>query len=299
MTTERFILAFEVDVHVNRQHQRACLRVAEAETLVSIEDARAVMAFRQPLTIEEFLSRVATSPEERNRWKDLVTRLTTLRILVSFGAVVPSGKKAVVCRVNGDCSQLFLVFTGKIGGMGLRNRADAVEFVGQAGLLDRNFILFRDFSQSRYLHGISTDIPSFQSLLGWIRAFRDSLPRITSLYTTGNSMGAGTAIIAGHHLKADAVFAFSPGWTRFPQGMKESPGEGWDIPELLKNHNGVTRYHIFYATLYPPDCEAAFKFKGLPGVELHPVVVEGHNALAGTLEAGKLKAVFPQLEAVR
>lgn len=106
-----------------------------------------------------------------------------------------------------NCSQLFLVFTGihaRVHGLG------PLQFIQEAGLLDRNLVILRDPARSGFLGGCSETINNFEALLAWQREIIDDMPHVRSVYTIGISSGALAAMLSASRLGAACSWIFAP-----------------------------------------------------------------------------------------
>ena len=148
----------------------------------------------------------------------------------------------IVTSTRPDCSQLFFVFTGIIQKvLGL----PPLDFLQKARLANRNFVVLKDPSKRGFRCGVSDEIPDLESLFDWQRNYVLGLSHVREVYCIGVSAGAIPAIMAGHYLGAEGVWAFSgrppsEKWTR-----QQAPA-GFVRNIISKN----TRYLRDYARRY-------------------------------------------------
>lgn len=145
-----------------------------------------------------------------------------------------------------SCAQVFIMFFGQqqppIRGRALRGGAqevleDVPEFFKEAGLANRNIILFHDLSNRSYKEGVSADLPTRAMIYAQLSEWMAQRPRIQEVYCLGVSAGGPMAMLAGDFLKAKVVWAFAPrtpatrsGWnrrTRSPHLRSASPARRW------------------------------------------------------------------------
>jgi hypothetical protein len=169
-------------------------------------------------------------------------------------------------------------------------------FVQATKIADRNLIAFRDLHQQLYQRGISQEIATMTAFLRHQQAERDKLNWVRDTYCVGSSGGAYAAIVSGHVLKAKAVYAFAPP-SVVPEEFLAETTQYLDLVELLREHNGVTRYRVFYNEAEAPDREAALRLEGLPGVELFAEEGTGHGVVVTLANSGKLDGLLPPFEA--
>ncbi len=210
-------------------------------------------------------------------------------LFVRHRSDVPDQHMSIVRRPT--CPQLFSVFTGFEGGL----MGPAHRFLQQTGLTRRNVVMFRDVSRRYYSKGISPTIRDISSLLVWLEGVRTAagIHRQKS-YCLGVSMGAFSAIQAGHYLKAPLVYALAP--TKFVYEPLADPRSDidWDLLRLLKNHNGVSEYRIFYNKGCEHDSYIADSLGELPGVKLFPQEGVKHDVITSMAKAGVLERLLPE-----
>ncbi len=271
------------------------LAVDDASITLPRQTARPLREFDRPIDPERFVRTVSRDETSRREWTELLERLVELGILQTRRLAADRSRKTLLARPNRRSSELVFVFSGVLGQMGMGE--DALAFIKSAGLMKKNFAIFRDLARSRYRLGVSEEIPDIGSLIAWMERFRDEQPQVERVHLTGNSMGAGTAIICGHRLGADSVVAFSLPWIDNPDGDLEADGVEWDLRRLLSKPNGRTRYHIYYSVENPRDADNAVQLEGLEGVVLHPLDADDHNVIPLLAESGRLAAHFSETAA--
>ena len=173
-----------------------------------------------------------------------------------------------------------------------------LEFIRLSGASSRNIAMFRDFSSS-YFHGyIHPDWPNIDAAIANQRRIVESCTQATELYCAGTSMGAYSAILFGHYLKADIVYAFGA-QTRISDAVLAGIGGGVppahrDLALLLSDWNGRTRYRLYYCENFAPDRKAAQSIAHCPGVELQPLPGSDHNMFIHTDPRELLPGLFPE-----
>lgn len=206
--------------------------------------------------------------------------------------------QSIVTWKREQSDQLFYVFAGR--GMGLM--IEPMAFFRETGLFDTNFVMMRDFQRFFYHAGLSRELPDIDAIRRRLLACREEMPQVTESFCLGSSMGGHAAIVFGHHLKVDTVFAFGPqtlidlrrllaatGRTDasvFPEAHR-------DLRVLLGDHNGRTEYKIFYCADFEKDRRSAERLRGLPGVELFPQEGNSHTVVKEMQERGLLRDVLP------
>jgi hypothetical protein len=207
---------------------------------------------------------------------------------------------------------LFYVFQGRKQ----RLMMEPLTFLRTTGLLDANLVLVRDPHHAFYHAGISDELPDFEAVRERLRERRRQLPRVRRTCCLGTSMGGYAAILFGHHLRADAVFAFAP-QTLLDLGRLQAdgayaitartlrnlerrgvmagrarvahlPDEHRDLALLLAHYNGHTRYKVFFSEGSTRDRAFAERIGGLGGVELYPQPGSHHNVVQEMARRGLL-----------
>src|SRR5262249_9512716 len=127
------------------------------------------------------------------------------------------------------------------------------------------------------------------------------LPHVRYTYCSGPSSGGYAAILFGHYLEVDIVYAFAPVTLINLDFLKRFGGlkdvsliseEHRDLTKVLAKHNGKTRYKIFYCEGNIRDRKYAERLKGIPGVELCPQVGHTHNVIQAINDSGRLGQLF-------
>ena len=207
----------------------------------------------------------------------------------------PDGALVVWRRENS--SQLYYVFHGMAGGLGIQ----PLTVLRETGLLRTNLVLLKDHYRFFYQAGVNTEIPDVDALIARLRRCREELPHVRQTYCSGPSSGGYAAILFGHYLQVDVVYAFAPVTLINLDDLKRFGGskEIWriteqhrDLAKLLAKHNGRTRYKIFYCDGNVRDRNHAEHIRGLPGVELCPQPGHSHNVIQAINESGRLGEVF-------
>ena len=165
-------------------------------------------------------------------------------------------KKIALARPNLNCQQLIYVYQGWMGELFMK----PLKFAKYANIWKRNLVMFRDPDRSCY-HSNNIDI---NAEIKWQRQYREDCKHVKELYCTGTSAGGYAAILFGHYLKADAVFALGA-FTKLdldrilddPKMPNKSidqsaiPAAHMDLRKLLNNWNGKTKSLPFNWPMFP------------------------------------------------
>lgn len=197
-------------------------------------------------------------------------------------------------RTNKACNQVFFMFTGT--GQGLF--VDPLMFFRSCKILDRNLVVFRHTDKNYYMDGIGDGIDSLKALIEWQRAFLRASPWIEKIYCIGTSAGGPIALISGHALRANEVWAFAMvhpekrlisrgmGSFRFPRRL--------DPRSFLAKSNGQTQYNLYYSSGHERDATQAGRLADCNGVRLHPMPGTKHNVMTAITEANLLENLLPK-----
>jgi hypothetical protein len=156
------------------------------------------------------------------------------------------------------------------------------EFFETTKTLGYNRILLRDPYYMHYHHGVDRARRDWPSLIAYLRQEIERL-QPKKVLCVGTSAGGYAAIIAGHHLRADFVHAFSPQteivFDRDAIRGARHPLNRWrmtkssrvcqevlDLVPMLSHYNGKTRYFVHYGTGHEIDVRAVSRIAGMPAV---------------------------------
>ena len=156
------------------------------------------------------------------------------------------------------------------------------EFFETTKTLGYNRILLRDPYYMYYHHGVDRARRDWPSLIAYLRQEIERL-QPKKVLCVGTSSGGYAAIIAGHHLRADFVHAFSPqteiAFDRAAIRGARHPLNRWrmtksrrvynevlDLVPMLSDYNGKTRYFVHYGTGHEIDVHAVSRIAGMPAV---------------------------------
>ncbi len=207
----------------------------------------------------------------------------------------PDGALVVWERENS--SQLYYIFHGMAGGLGLQ----PLTVLRETGLIRTNLILLKDYYRFFYQAGLNREITDVNAIIGRLRRCREELPHVRQTFCFGPSSGGYAAILFGHYLQVDVVYAFAPVTRINLDDLKRYGGrkevsriaeQHRDLARLLAKYNGRTRYKIFYCDGYGRDRTCAEHLKDLPGVELYPQPGSTHNIAQAMYESGRLREIF-------
>ena len=184
----------------------------------------------------------------------------------------------ILCERGTDESVLIIAFSG-----GARKLDVPVhEFFETTKTLGYNRILLWDKYYMYYHYGVDRKRRDWPSLMDYLK---QEIARLQphKVLCVGTSSGGYAALIAGHHLKADFVHAFSP-QTRIdlrPEGIRNArhPVHRWrmsvskrvhrevlDLAPMLSQFNGKTRYFVHYGAGHEIDRRFAERIAGMPSV---------------------------------
>jgi hypothetical protein len=207
----------------------------------------------------------------------------------------PNGALIVWERENS--SHLYYVFHGMAGGLGIQ----PLTVLRETGLIHNNLVLLKDYYRFFYQAGLNPEIRDNDAIVARLRRCREELPHVRQTFCCGPSSGGYAAILFGHYLQVDMVFAFAPVTLINLDDLKRFGGckdisriteEHRDLARLLSNYNGRTRYKIFYCDGHVRDRRYAERLQDLPGVELCPQPGTTHNVIQAIHESGRLRETF-------
>jgi len=207
----------------------------------------------------------------------------------------PDGALIVWERENS--SQLYYAFHGMAGGLGIQ----PLTVLRETGLIHNNLVLLKDYYRFFYHAGLNQEITDVDGIIARLQRCREELPYVRQTFCFGPSAGGYAAILFGHFLQVDVVYAFAPVTLINLDDLKKYGGrkdvsriteQHRDLALLLAKHNGRTRYKIFYCERSPRDRAYAEHLQGLPGVELYPQPGHTHNVIQVIHESGRLREVF-------
>jgi hypothetical protein len=216
-------------------------------------------------------------------------------------------ERAMVVRTAPSSPDLYVVFMGKDLVRENLRRGDAapelladmkaLSFYREAGLTSANLVMLRDYYRFFYHAGLNRDVTSIDAVIRLLASTREAMPHVRASATLGSSAGGYAAILFGHHLAVDTVFAFAPQTLIDAPKLREMSGredlsgipeEHRDLSILLTQHNGRTRYEVWYSRDNDEDRGFAERIGGCPGVTLHPEPGDSHFVLAQMHRGGAL-----------
>lgn len=156
------------------------------------------------------------------------------------------------------------------------------EFFETTKTLGYNRILLWDKYVMYYHYGVDRKRRNWPSLIAYLE---QEIARLQPkrVFCVGTSSGGYAALVAGHHLRADFVHAFSP-QTEIDlsrEGVRGArhPVHRWrmsfsrrihrevlDLAPMLSRFNGKTRYFVHYGSGNEIDCRFAGRIAEKPGV---------------------------------
>ena len=213
--------------------------------------------------------------------------------------------RGVASDFSSSSDTLLIVFGGIVGHIDI----PLFEFSKVTAPFRVKKVYIRDHEQAWYHRGVAGVADSIDGLVGHLRQQiqRYACRRVVTL---GNSMGAYAAILTGCLLPADEVVAFSPQtfigrfkrllcldrrWSRQLAGAYRSPSANrayFDLKSVLRKGPASTSYHLYYGKGNRQDARHAEHLKGLGGVHLHPMDLEGHNLVRVLRDTGRLTEIL-------
>jgi hypothetical protein len=207
---------------------------------------------------------------------------------------------------------LVIAFAG-YGAKVLKN--PTFDFYALTGAFHCNRILLKDPSKRLFLGGIGGEIDSFEKLLQKLRSDIEAINPKT-LIILGSSGGGFSALLFGHYLKANIVYAFSPTsytdlynliryrkWSRFRRYKREFfnlyqlPLRLWrflDLRNVLSKYNGFTAFSIFVCGGALEDVAMAKHLENCPGLKITVQPCNTHNVLRSMIESKELLNLLQQ-----
>lgn len=204
---------------------------------------------------------------------------------------------ALVTWERENSNQLYYVFHGMAGALGIQ----PLMVLRETGLIRSNLILLKDHYRFFYHAGLNREITDTEALIAHLRRCREALPHIRQTYCFGPSAGGYAAILFGHYLQVDAVYAFAPATLINLRDLKKYGGrkdvsriseQHRDLARLLAEHNGRTRYKIFFCEGCRRDRTYARHLENSPGVDLYPQPGNTHNVIHAMHQSGRLRGIL-------
>jgi hypothetical protein len=204
---------------------------------------------------------------------------------------------ALIVWQRESSSQLYYVFHGMAGGLGIQ----PLTVLRETGLIHNNLVLLKDYYRFFYQAGLNPEISDVGKMIVRLRRCREELSHVRQTFCCGPSSGGYAAILFGHYLEVNVVYAFAPVTLIDLDDLKRFGGckdisriteEHRDLARLLAKHNGRTRYKVFYCAGHVRDRNYAERLRDLPGVELCPQPGTTHNVIQAIHESGRLGEIF-------
>ena len=183
------------------------------------------------------------------------------------------------------------------GGLGIQ----PLTVLREGGLIHSNLVLLKDYYRFFYQAGLNPEISDVGAMIVRLRRCREELSHVRQTFCCGPSSGGYAAILFGHYMEVDVVYAFAPVTLINLDDLKRFGGckeisriteDHRDLARLLAKHNGRTRYKIFYCDGHVRDRKYAERLRHLPGVELCPQPGTTHNVIQAIHESGRLGEIF-------
>ena len=208
--------------------------------------------------------------------------------------VNPNNQESVcITRLVEESNQMVFLYQGVQGALFL----PPMDFIRLSGASSRNIAMFRDFSRSRFHGHIHPDWPDIETAIANQREIFGNGAQPKELFCVGTSSGAYSAMLFGHYLQADIVYAFAAQTSITSKISNDAvfdiPPTHQDLSLLLSDWNGRTRYRMYYSQVYEPDRVAAERMAHCKGVELLPLPGSTHNVFQEVDVAELLADLFP------
>jgi hypothetical protein len=182
-----------------------------------------------------------------------------------------------------DFDTLLIAFTG----FGNKLQLPTHRFFEEAKLSKHSKIIIYDASFQKTLGGLPPYADSFEEFVEFLKTeVAEIAPK--KVITLGCSAGAHSALLLGHLLKVDAVFAFAPfPYLSFEKSramndpLQDSPtarkinqlaakaGQYFDLAPILANWNGVTEYEVHVCKDHEWDVKRANTLQSTPKLSIH------------------------------
>jgi len=143
------------------------------------------------------------------------------------------------------------------GGLGMQ----PLTVLRETGLLRINLVLLKDYYRFFYHAGLNREITDVDAIIARLRRCREELPHVRQTFCCGPSAGGYAAILFGHYLHVDVVYAFAPVTLINLDDLKKfgaartfaSPSSTaiWRVFWRKHNAEPVTRYSIATAWQRP------------------------------------------------
>ena len=143
----------------------------------------------------------------------------------------PDGALIVWERENS--SQLYYVFHGMAGGLGIQ----PLTVLRETGLIHNNLVLLKDYYRFFYQAGLNPEITDVDAIIARLRRCREELPHVRQTFCCGPSSGGYAAILFGHYLQVDVVYAFAPVTLINLDDLKRYGG----CKDICAHHRGAPR----------------------------------------------------------
>jgi hypothetical protein len=160
--------------------------------------------------------------------------------------------------------------------------------VKESGLVGKNFVVLRDVRRRCYQRGISDELSSIPKIHRWMQDYVAQQDHVRRVFCLGTSWGGYAALVFGHLLKAEMVWAFAPATYLYWAGQPYR-----DVRTILSEGNRVTRYSVHYSSGNPYDLHAARRLRACPGVQLVSHPGRAHDVLGALARRKGIRDLLP------
>ena len=192
---------------------------------------------------------------------------------------------------------------------GFENNLAIFEFTGiTSGLSTINRIFLRDREQLWYHRGVPDAQGNIRALVSFLQPYT-AHPCTRRTVMFGNSGGGYAALLFGHLLGADEVYAFVPKTflnpvrrlahldtmpskrRKFIEITLRGQRKYFDLKPILSASNHKTQFHIYYSADARVDRLHAERMRAVPGVVLHCYPSGAHDLVHHLKKSGELRGI--------
>ena len=138
----------------------------------------------------------------------------------------------------------------------------------ETGLIHNNLVLLKDYYRFFYQAGLNPEITDVDAIIARLRKCREELPHVRQTFCCGPSSGGYAAILFGHYLEVDVVYAFAPVTLINLDDLKRFGGRK-EISRITEEHRDLAR--LLANTMAEPVTKYSIA-RGTPETETTPNV---------------------------